>query len=127
MIIVMEDYQGQKPKNELQERLFKFAVNVIKLIRLMPKSKEYDVISYQLIKSSTSGGANYDEAQAAVSKADFANKIGISLKEIRESNYWIRILVAITNDNEEWIKMRHESYELMNILGSIYTKTSIQR
>ena len=62
MIIVMEDYQGQKPKNELQERLFKFAVNVIKLIRLMPKSKEYDVISYQLIKSSTSGGANYDEA-----------------------------------------------------------------
>lgn len=123
----MEDLQEQKPKIELQERLFKFAVNIIKLIRLLPRSKEYDVISYQLIKSSTSSGANYDEAQAAVSKADFANKIGISLKEIRESNYWIRILVAITNDNEEWIKMRHESYELMNILGSIYTKTSIQR
>ena len=123
----MEDFQEQKPKNELQERLFKFAVNVIRLIRLLPKSKEYDVISYQLIKASTSSGANYDEAQAAVSKADFSNKIGISLKEMRESNYWTRIIVAITPQNEEWIKMRQESFELMNILGSIYSKTSIKR
>jgi four helix bundle protein len=123
----MEDSLEQRPKNELQERLFKFAVNVIKLIRLLPKGKEYDVISYQLIKSSTSSGANYDEAQAAVSKADFSNKIGISLKEMRESNYWIRILVAITSENEEWIKMRQESFELMNILGSIYSKTSVKR
>jgi len=123
----MEVFQEPKPKNELQERLFKFAVNVIKLIRLLPKSKEYDVISYQLVKASTSSGANYDEAQAAVSKPDFSNKIGISLKEMRESNYWIRILVAITAQNEEWIKMRLESFELMNILGSIYSKTSVKR
>ena len=123
----MEDFQEQKLKNELQERLFKFAVNVIKLIRLLPKGKEYDVISYQLIKASTSSGANYDEAQAAVSKPDFSNKIGISLKEMRESNYWIRIIVAITPQNEEWVKMRQESFELMNILGSIYSKTSVKR
>lgn len=123
----MGDFQEQKPKNELQERLFNFAVKVIKLIRLLPKGKEYDVISYQLIKSSTSSGANYDEAQAAVSKADFSNKIGISLKEMRESNYWIRIIVAITAQNEDWLKMRQESSELMNILGSIYSKTSIKR
>ena len=123
----MHDFQEQKPKNELQQRLFEFAVNVIKLIRLLPKSKEYDVISYQLIKASTSTGANYDEAQAAVSKADFSNKIGITLKEMRESNYWIRIIIAITPQNEDWIKMRQESFELMNILGSIYSKTSIKR
>ena len=123
----MEDLQEQKPKNDLQERLFKFAVQVIKLIRLLPKSKEYDVISYQLIKASTSSGANYDESQAAVSKADFSNKIGISLKEMREANYWIRILVAITSENDEWIKIRQESFELMNILGSIYSKTSVKR
>ena len=123
----MGDFQEQKPKNELQERLFNFAVNVIKLFRLLPKGKEYDVISYQLIKSSTSSGANYDEAQAAVSKADFANKIGISLKEMRESNYWIRIIVAITAQNEDWLKMRQESFELMNILGSIYSKASAKR
>lgn len=97
----MESFQEQKPKNELQERLFRFAVNVIKLIRLLPKGKEYDVISYQLIKASTSSGANYDEAQAAVSKADFTNKVGISLKEMREYNYWIRVIVAINSKNEE--------------------------
>jgi four helix bundle protein len=93
----------------------------------LPKGKEYDVISYQLIKASTSSGANYDEAQAAVSKADFVNKIGISLKEMRESNYWIRILMAITTENEDWMIMRQESLELKNILGSIYAKTSIKR
>ena len=119
--------QEQGLKNQLQLRLFDFAADVIKLIRKLPKGKEYDIISYQLIKSSTSSGANYDEAQAAVSKADFANKIGISLKEMRESNYWIRIIVATTEKNEDLIRFRKESFELMNILGSIYSKTSIKR
>jgi four helix bundle protein len=112
---------------DLQKRLFDFAVNVIKLVRKLPKGKEYDVISYQLIKAATSSGANYDEAQGAVSKPDFSNKIGIALKEMRESNYWIRIIIAITENHEDWIKIRNESNELMNILGSIYTKSSIHR
>jgi len=119
--------QEQVLRNQLQLRLFNFAVEIIKLIRKLPKGKEYDVISYQLIKASTSSGANYDEAQAAVSKPDFVNKIGISLKEMRESNYWIRVIVATTEKNEEWIKMRLESFELMSILGSIYSKTSVKR
>ena len=71
---------------DLQKRLFDFAVNVIKLIRKLPKGKEYDVISYQLIKAATSIGANYDEAQGAVSKPDFSNKIGIALKEMNLMN-----------------------------------------
>ena len=110
-------------KNELQKRLFRFAVNSILLIRKLPKGKEYEVISYQLIKSSSSSGANYEEAQAAVSRADFANKIGISLKEMRESNYWIRLIIATTESNQEWLEMKQESSELMKILGSIYSKT----
>lgn len=71
-------------KNDLQKRLFQFAINTIRLIRKLPKGKEYDVINYQLIKASTSSGANYEEALGAVSRPDFANKIGISLKEMRE-------------------------------------------
>ena len=114
-------------KNDLSERLFSFSLNIIKLIRNLPKGKEYDVISYQLIKSSTSSGANYEEAQGAVSKADFANKVGISLKEMRESNYWIRLVVAITDNNNKWLMQRDESNELMKILGSIYSKTSKKR
>jgi len=113
--------------NDLQKRLFEFAVKVIKLVRLLPKGKEYDVISYQLIKASTSAGANYDESQGAVSKPDFTNKIGISLKEMRESNYWIRLIIATSETNKEWKEICNESLQLMNILGSIYAKTSAKR
>ena len=66
-------------ENDLQKRLFKFSVEVIKEVRNFPEAKEYQVISYQLLKAATSVGANYEESQAAVSRADFANKIGISL------------------------------------------------
>jgi len=114
-------------ENDLQKRLFKFAVDVIKAVRKLPKGSEYMIISRQLIKSATSTGANYDEAQAAVSKADFANKIGISLKEIRESDYWIRLIQAITERQNDWIILSNESQELMKILGSIYSKTSVPR
>lgn len=114
-------------KNGLQERLFNFAVRTIQYVRNLPKGKEYDVISWQILKSSSSSGANYDEAQGAVSKADFSNKIGIALKEMRESNYWTKLIIATTENNQNWINLKNESNELMHILGSIYSKTSIQR
>ncbi len=50
------------------------------------------IIKYQLAKSSTSAGANYEESQAGSSKADFNNKVRIALREMRESNYWLRII-----------------------------------
>ena len=46
---------------------------------------------------------------------------------MRESNYWIRIIVEITETNQEWLILRNESLELMNILGSIYSKISVKR
>ena len=111
-------------ENDLRKRLFNFSVNVILAIRKLPNSSEYRVITYQLIKSSTSSAANYEEAQAAVSKSDFSNKVGIALKEMRESNYWIRVIVAVSDEFAEWIELEKESEELMKILGSIHTKTS---
>jgi four helix bundle protein len=59
-------------ENELQRRLFRFSIDIIKEVRNFPNSKEYQVISYQILKAATSVGANYEEAQAAVSKADFS-------------------------------------------------------
>ena len=111
-------------ENELQKRLFRFSVNVIKEVRNLPNSKEYQVISYQLLKSATAVGANYEEAQGAVSKADFSNKVGIALKEIRETNYWIRILIELSEKENPWQEKEIESKELMNILGTIKMKTS---
>ena len=57
----------------LGDRLFKFAVDVMKFLNTLPKTPEAQVIRYQLAKASSSSGANYEEAQAASSKADFAN------------------------------------------------------
>ena len=74
-------------KNDLLQRLFKFSVEIIKEVRNLPVSTEFKVVSYQLLKPATSVGANYEEAQGAVAKADFSNKEAISLKEMRETNY----------------------------------------
>jgi len=72
--------------NNLSERLLKFAIDIIVFLRKLPNTEEYLIIKRQLIKSSTSSGANYEESQGASSKADFTNKVRISLKEMRESN-----------------------------------------
>lgn len=76
-------------ENDLKDRLFRIAIDVLKMLRSLKGGKESDVIKYQLSKSATSSGANHEESQAAVSKADFINKVGIFLKEIRESDYWL--------------------------------------
>lgn len=67
---------------DLAERLFQFAVRVIKFLRNLPNDPEIKNIPHQLSKSSTSTGANYEEAQAAFSKQEFLYKIDISLKEM---------------------------------------------
>jgi four helix bundle protein len=111
-------------ENELQERLFRFAVDVIKMLRSLEGGNDLKIISNQLGKASTSAGANYEEAQAAVSRADFGYKVGISLKEMRESNYWLRILKELYPKNSEIIRLVTESSELKNILGKISFKVS---
>jgi four helix bundle protein len=111
-------------ENELQTRLFRFAVDVIKLLRTLKWDKEIKIIANQLGKSATSSGANYEEAQAAVSRAEFGFKVGISLKEMRESDYWFRILVELFPEDEYILRLRNESLELKNILGTINLKVA---
>jgi len=116
-----------KKRNDLSKRLLKFAVRVIKFLRTLPKSAEYNVIRYQLIKSATSSGANYDEAQSGSSRADFHNKVNISLKEMSESKYWLEIIEEIIDskyDINELSWLKTESEELDKILGSIVKKTN---
>ena len=107
----------------LGDRLFKFAVDVIKLLIEIKSSPEISVIKYQLAKASTSSGANYEEAQSASSKADFKYKMDITLREMRESNYWLRILKELKIGKKEMGNyLVHESEELKKILGSICSK-----
>lgn len=111
---------------DLNERLFNFGVRCLKHIRFFPNTPEYKTIRFQLSKSATSAGANYEEAQAASSRADFRNKIKISLREMRESNYWLRVTKALEEDspnNVELLWLLKESEELKKILGAIARNT----
>ena len=114
-------------QNELSKRLFTFSVSVIKFVRTLPNEVEYKVIKYQLIKSATSAGANYEEAQAGISKADFTNKVRISLKEMKETHYWLRIIKEIIHPSsgeiENLTSLIDESLELNKILGSIVIRS----
>ena len=109
--------------NDLSLRLFDFSVYVIRFLRRLPENAEGRVIKNQLIKSATSSCANYEEAQAGVTKKEFAMKVGISLKEMRETNYWLRIIMATElNGEKELSDLLRESNELRLILGSIISK-----
>lgn len=75
-----------------------------------------------MAKASTSIGSNYEEAQAAESSKDFIDKIGVVLKESRESNYWLRVLDAILNDDfkrSEFKLLLKESFDFKKIFTSI--------
>jgi four helix bundle protein len=78
-------------KNDLTERLLKFAVEVIRYLRTVKNTVETMDMKRQLIKSSTSSGANYEESQGSPTKPDAKTKIGISLKEMREIAMIVKI------------------------------------
>jgi len=77
---------------ELEDRLIRFAVSVIKVGESLPGTKTGNHIASQLIRSGTSPAPNYGEAQGAESIADFIHKMKISLKELRETHVWLRII-----------------------------------
>lgn len=108
-------------------KLFNFAVRVIKFLRNLPNEPEFNNIRFQLSKSSSSSGANYEEAQAGYSKADFLFKIDVCLKEMRESNYRLRLIEATFKFEGilkiELVNLIKESAELKNILGKISSST----
>ena len=111
------------PKTEeLLKRTFEFGVKCLLFLQSLPKTKVNSVITFQLAKASTSIGSNYEEAQAAESSKDFIHKIGVVLKESRESNYWLRVLDAILIDemkNTGFKLLLKESFDFKKIFSSI--------
>jgi four helix bundle protein len=91
----------QRYPDQLDERLVRFAVSVCQLISSLPSSLAMRRMGDQLIRSATSIGANYEEATAAESKADFIHKMQISLKEARESCYWLKVMEGSVAEKTE--------------------------
>jgi four helix bundle protein len=112
-------------KYDLEERTAMFGEDAIKFCRKIPRGAITDPLINQLIRCSTSVGANYCEADDAESKLDFRHKIGICKKESRESKHFIRmIVVAIPELKEEARIMWQEAKELNLIFNTIYRKVS---
>ena len=78
--------------DDFSNRLLSFSVRILKLCEALPNNYTGKHISKQLIRSGTSIGANYEEARGAESKADFKHKMRLSLKEARETIYWLKII-----------------------------------
>ncbi len=107
---------------ELLKRTFRFSVDTLKFLNTIPNSTVNKVIVYQLAKSGSSVGANYEEAQAAESKDDFIHKIGIVSKEARESKFWLRVLIELLKEENQQKQIKillEESEQLCKIFTSI--------
>ena len=74
-----------------RDLIVSFAADVVLLARSLPDDSRSKHVSRQLVRSATSGGANYEEARGAESRADFVHKVSIAAKEMRESLYWLRL------------------------------------
>lgn len=104
----------------VQNKSFDFAVETIKICQYLTEERHEFNLSKQLVRSSTSIGANIREARRAQSTADFAAKMSISLKEAEESRYWYELLAAsdyITSEQGE--RMVLQCDEIVKMLSSI--------
>ncbi|MCX6761799.1 MAG: four helix bundle protein [Candidatus Moranbacteria bacterium] len=109
-------------KYDLEDRTRKFSKEVIQFLLKIKKHRINDSMISQLIRSATSVGANYCEANGASSKKDFNNKIFICRKEIQETEYWLEMLAASNPEEKETLKVLwKEAHELTLIFNKIST------
>lgn len=110
-----------KPKEfNLEERTALFGENIIKFCKQIKETTITRPLINQIVKSATSVGANYCEANGASSKKDFKNKIYICKKEIQETKHWLRMIsMAEPEKREEAKKLWKEAQELTLIFGKI--------
>ena len=121
----MTKNRNSKPY-DLEDRTFEFSKRLRAFVKNLPKTISNVEDIKQLIKASGSVGANYIEADEALSKKDFTMRIKISRKEAKESRYWLRLIetadeVSQEKERQDLIK---EAAELMNIFGAILQKST---
>lgn len=115
-------------KYDIYDRAIDFAARTAIFVNKLPQTQTAIVYGRQLLESSSSVGANIEEADGTLTKKDFINKLGISRRESRESRYWLRLigkvrLVFNQQDLEELESLAGEATELLLILSSIINKT----
>jgi four helix bundle protein len=110
--------------NILKEKTFEFAVRTVRLYQYLTDTKKEFVMSKQILKSGTSIGANYREAQNAESKSDFAHKLGICQKECDETMFWLELLVRTDYiDNRMFESLHQDASENLRMIKSAILTT----
>jgi four helix bundle protein len=102
---------------DLEDRLLAYSVEIVKLVEQLPKTRAGNHVAGQLLKSGTSPYPNHGEAQAAESPKDFTHKLRISLKELRESQRWIKLIqcVPLVNNQKLLGNLLDETEQLIKI------------
>ena len=104
--------------SDIAQRLIVFATGVLRVARTLPKDVSGRHVANQIIRSATSGGANYEEARAAESSSDFTHKIGIAAKEVRETIYWLELIRSAALTCVDVEGLLREASELSAILAA---------
>ena len=105
-------------ENLIQGKSYQLSLDIIKLYKILKAETEYD-IARQILRSGTSVGANVEEAIGAQSKRDFLSKMNISLKEARETHYWLRLLKDSDMLKSEFDFLLDDALSIVSILSSI--------
>lgn len=110
---------------DLRERFLAFIAQIIELTRKLPQDRTNLILINQIIRSATSIGANYEEADGARSKKEFIAIMGIAKKEAKETKYWLEIMKLT---NKQFLKqiedLQKENEELVKIIAKIIINSS---
>lgn len=110
---------------DIHERIFSFVASGLKLVRFLPKTTESMIVVNQYLRSLTSVGANDSEADGVTSKKDFIHAYTIVRKELKETRYWLRIIVELYPQLIPRVKeLLDESDKLIKIVSSIIMNAS---
>jgi four helix bundle protein len=114
----------QNEEKDLRDRTKHFALSIIRMFSMIPKSTEAQVLGKQMLRSGTSVGANYREAYRGRSKAEFIAKCGDSLRELEETAYWFELLADGKIVSSETLSaLRQECDELIAIFVTILKRS----
>ncbi len=128
MIVGRDDVDIDRPRaqtsvlmkgDNIAARLIDFGASVVQLVSALPQDRTGRHIADQLLRSATSGGANYEEARSAQSRRDFVHKVSLAAKEMRESLYWLGLVDrAALVENHDIPPLLRDGTELVAILMS---------
>lgn len=117
--------KNKKYKRDIYERVYQFALSVVKFSRELPRGVEADVLRRQLIRAATSIAANMQEADGSRTRLEFRHAVTVSKKEAKETKLWLRMIAdlypSLKKDADLLIQ---ENEEIIRILATIIIKTT---